>query len=210
MHLPPPLDRLDGPPLSLPRGLDAVSERYWRLGPRLRAVVALVAIISLAVGVAGLVGRSPWGGSVEVTVAARGLPAGHVLTEGDLRTVPWPEGLVPQDAVTGSVVGTLVGVLPEGAVLTEAHLGRGGLGALVKKGRAAVAIPLDLVAEHTLGAVLDVVGTDGRGGVRTLAQRARVLAADGDHLWLEVDTADAAAVAGAARDRSATAVVHRS
>lgn len=208
MHLPELFDRLDGPPLSLPRGLDAASERYWRLGPRVRTAVTVVAVVGLAVSAAAVVGRSPWGAPVDVTVAARGLPAGHVLAEEDLRTVARPEGLVPQDAVTGRVEGTLVGVLPEGAVLTEAHLGRGGQGALVADGRAAVAVPLDLLAEHTVGAVLDVVGTDGHGGVRTLAPDARVLSADEDHLWLEVDRADAAAVAAAARDRSATAVVH--
>lgn len=208
MHLPSAFDRLSGPPLSLPRGLDVLSEHYWRLGPRRRAALVGIAVVSLVVLVPTQLARSPWGEPVDVAVAARDLPAGHTLGEGDLRTVRWPDGLVPDAAVTADARGTLTGLLPRGAVLTESHLGDGGHGALVTDGRVAVALPLDLVPEHAVGAVLDVVGTDGQGGARTLATAARVVAVDDAHLWVELDRAHAADVAAAVRNHAATAVVH--
>jgi Flp pilus assembly protein CpaB len=208
MRTPPLLDRLDGPPLSLPRFLDALSERYWHLGPRRRAVVGAAVLVAPAVLWSVAAGGSEWGDPVDVVVATRQLPAGHDLVAGDLAMTRRPEALVPDGAAATAAEGTLVGVLPKGAVLTEAHLGDGGHGALVAAGRVAVAFPLDLLPEHTVGAVLDLVGTDGQGGARTLATAARVLAADEHHLWVEVDRADAAVVAAAARDGSAAAVVH--
>ncbi len=209
MRLPPLLDRLDGPPPSLPRVVDRCSEHYWGLGPRHRVALGMVVALLLLLVVTALLGRSPWGEPVEVTVAGRDLAPGETVSEDDVSRTRWPAGLVPEGAVRGSVEGTLVGVLPAGAVLTEAHLGEGGRGALVAEGRVALAVPHDLLAEHTVGALVDLVGPDGGGGARTLATGARVLAVDDLHVWLEVDPAEAPDAAAATQQGTLATVVRR-
>lgn len=211
MRLPTLLPPLDGPPPSLPRALDLASERWWGLPPRARMLLAgLVAGVLVLITVApGL----PRAGStaVEVAVAARDLPAGHELSSGDLRSERRPAELLPTGATAPGATGTLTSALPRGAVLTDEHLGTGGIGALLGEGRAAVAVPADLIADPRAGVAVELVATDDPGG-STGASPApgRILRVDAEHVWVEVDASRAGTVAAAATRRSIAVVVRPS
>jgi hypothetical protein len=201
------LDRLDGPPLRLPRTLDAVSERWWALTPRLRAVLALLAVGLLVLTLGGRLARPSHGPPVEVAVATRDLPPGHRLEPGDLRPAAWPARLAPTAPLPADSEGVLTGALPEGGVLSAAHLDEGGLGALVGDGRAAVAVPVDLLPEHSPGTVLELVAVDAGDPLTRSTAEGRVLAVVAGHVWVEVGRAAAPGLAAAAHRGELTAVV---
>jgi hypothetical protein len=204
--LPPRL--LDGPPPSLPRPLDLVSERWWGLPVRVRALAAALAV-ALAVGVVALgAGRSAYGPPVTVTVAARDLAAGHELGPGDVTTRRWPRDLAPDGATRLEPAGTLLGPVPRGTPIGPAMVADGGVAALVDEGFAAVGLPASLLPPQSLGASLDLVATGPDGAARVLTQDARVLTADEQHVWVEVRARDAAEVASAGRTEALVAVLH--
>jgi Flp pilus assembly protein CpaB len=86
-----------------------------------RVVAACAAALAVWLTVTAL-SADPQGPSVEVVVMATDAPAGHVLSDGDLRIQPMPESLVP-----GGAAGTpgrwrghvLSGPVRAGAVLTD-------------------------------------------------------------------------------------------
>jgi pilus assembly protein CpaB len=205
-----PLTRiLDGAPLAAPAVLDRCSERWWSLPPRARfAVVGFASLVALAAGTAHLL-TSPWGAPVTVLVARHDLGIGHQVGPADVRRADWPAELVPDGAVldVGDAAGTILAAVPAGSILTDRHLGDGGLGTAVPVGRAAIALPIDLLPPLPAGATIDLVGADlDRRGV-PLASGATVLAADGVHVWVVVDHGEAADAAAAALAGTLTAVV---
>jgi pilus assembly protein CpaB len=189
----------------LPPWVDAVSEHWWSLSPRVRAVV----LTSLAIVALALVGRgatrSPWGPPMTVLVAAADVAPGSEVGPADVREARWPSRLVPADAFTGAPADVLPPgararwPVPAGSVLTARHLGAGMAG-LVGEGEAAVSVPRDELPAVAAGDVVDVIASDLEGRGTRVAAAARVLAADGAFLWLAVpsDRVTAVAAAGAA------------
>ncbi|MBW3561797.1 MAG: hypothetical protein KY437_04800 [Actinobacteria bacterium] len=188
---------LDGGPPTLPGALDAVAERWAALPPRVRfAVASAAAVVILLVAGAGAA-RSPWGPPVDVFVAARDLPAGHLLSSEDLRRVPWPAELAPTRTVPPEGRTLTVG-LPAGTPLGDAHLGDGGLASLLEQDEAAFPLPGGDVAELRAGQRVDLVAGDPGGAGLRLASEARVLTTAGDIAWIAVQRDEAPALAGAA------------
>lgn len=190
--------RLRGAPPALPTRLDRISERWWRTGPRMRAAVIVSLVIAVLAAGIGQAASSPWGPPTTARVAARDLGTGTVLGPGDLERRSWPVALLPSAAVDHDPLGaTLLAPLPAGSVLTEAHLGRDGLGAGLVAGDAAIAVPFELLTVATPGMHVDLVGVDLDGrGVR-LAGDATVLAVDMDEVWVTVPRDAAPDVAAA-------------
>lgn len=190
------------PPVALPAVVDAVSERWWGLPPRVRALaVALATVAALALLGRGAT-RSPWGPPTDVLVAVDDLPGGAPVTADLLRPARWPADLVPHDAVTSADLGPdvrLRGAVVAGAPVTRRQLAVG-LGGMVAEGHAAVAVPVDGLPHVDAGDAVDVVATGLDGVGRRVATAARVLAVDDAFLWLDVPTheVDAVAAAGAA------------
>jgi pilus assembly protein CpaB len=197
---------IDGAPFAAPALLDRASERWWQLPPRLRgALLAMGIVVALAAGTVHLA-ASPWGAPVTVLVATDDLVAGQRLHAGDVRRADWPAALVPEGAIR-EPNGTVVAPVPAGGVVTDRHVGDGGLGTMIPDGRAAVALPLELLPELPSGTQLDLVGADldTRGVV--LARGAVVIATDDLHVWLVVDRQEAADVAAATLTGAVTVVV---
>lgn len=203
-----PLRLLHGAPPALPSWLDRVSERWWRLGPRVRALLLTVLLVAgLAAGI-GQAASSPWGPPVTVTVAARDLGVGEVLGPGDTRRTGWPRDLVPDGAVGAAPIGdTVVAPVVAGGVLTEQHLSVAGLGGMVGEEQAAVAVPLELVPAATPAMRLDLVAVDLDGRGLRLAADATVLSVDAAHVWVAVQRAAAPDVAAAAGSGSLAVVI---
>lgn len=203
-----PLPRLTGAPPALPPLLDRASERWWRCSPRQRlASLLALALLGLAAGI-GQAAASPWGPPVTVHLASRDLAVGEVLTTSDTRRGSWPRDLVPPQAVTAPQPGaTIVAPLPAGSVLTDAHLGEGGLHTLLRPGYAAVALDVEVLPGADPGLRLDLVGVDVEGRGVTLAQDATVLLVDAGQLWVEVPRAVAGPVAAATRTGALAVVV---
>jgi hypothetical protein len=116
-------------------------------------------------------------------------------------------GARPVRARTPDAEGHLTGLLPQGAVLTEGHLGTGGLSALVAEGRAAVALPADLVPDPQPGTRLELVVTDGPHATHDSMGTARILRVDAEHVWVDVEAARAGPLAAAATRRAVAVVV---
>lgn len=200
--------RLDGPPPVLPAGLDRLSERWWSLRPRHRAIaIVLLAAVVVLVGPLRLA-ASPHGPPTTVLVATRDLPVGHDLTADDLRTATWPRDLVP-DGATTQARGTVTGPLPRGAVATSAHLAPPGSGvaAAVPEGRVAVTIPAELLPPLPAGASLDLVAPDPDGTPRVVATDATVVTDDGTLVWVALAPPEAPAVAAAAAREQIVAIL---
>ena len=195
------LPRLPGPPFRLPRVADRIAEGWWRLTPRARALLATSALVALLAAMLLRVALSPYGPPVTVLVADRALAAGTTPTPSDVTTARWPAGLVPSGvpATRAELAGArlTVGVLP-GTVLTREHLHDDGPLADLAPGAAAVPVPATLLRGAATGARLDLVAVSGDGSGRTLARDARVLAVDGDVVWVELPRDRAADVAAAA------------
>lgn len=213
-RLPRPPRRARGPrrwrhtaPVALPGALDAVSERWWRLPPRLRAVVVAVAMVTTL----ALVGRgattSAWGAPRQVLVLVADLPAGAAVGPADVERVAWPDDLVPPDAVTELPADARVRApTTADSVLTARHLASG-LAGLLSDGEAAVPVPLDGLPDVAAGDVVDVVTATPDGTGHRAASAARVVAVDATSLWLAVDADRVDAVAAAAASGRVTLAV---
>ncbi|MFP4634247.1 MAG: hypothetical protein ACLFRD_00160 [Nitriliruptoraceae bacterium] len=197
----------DGPPLALPRSLDGLVERWWAARPRSRVVVAVVLSLALVVTVATRTAGSPHGAPATVLIATEQLLPGDALHGGVVRRASWPSELVPDDAVT-EATGSVAALVPAGGVVTEHHLGDGGLAAGVPPDRVAATVPLELLPQLSTGTRLDVIGADTDGSPRTLADDAVVVGADDTDVWLAVDP-DAGAMVSAAAAQGSIAVVVR-
>lgn len=137
---------LQGPYPALPRPLDAASERWSSLRPRVRVVVAALAIAMSAVGVEVRVQAAEhrWGGPpIPVYVATDDLAVGAPLT--GLRRVTLPPDAAPAAALTQppSDAAVLALALPDGAVVTARHVDPRGPAAGLDDGLRAVPIPVE-------------------------------------------------------------------
>lgn len=171
------LQGLNGPPLSLARPLDRVSEWWWRLPPRGRALTVIAALMTAVLFGSANLARSPYGPEVSVFVATRDLPAGHQLAANDLRREAWPQKLVPHAPLT-SPEGRLGSALPAGTVATLAHLAEEGIAAGLVEGYAAVAVAADLLPLLGVGNRATLVHRDIDGHATVLTTDAQVLALD--------------------------------
>lgn len=200
------LSHLEGAPFALPSILDRASERWWARSPRTRFVLVGSAL-ALAV-LAGLshAAATPYGPPSTVHVATRDLPIGHEVSPGDLRRADWPLELIPADATTDPG-GRLTAPLPAGAVLTDGHLGSGGIAGLLPPGTVGVPLPTGSIPALTPGQRVDVVGRDVQGVGLVLARGARVIAVEAEEVWLAVTRESAPDVAAAAPTGTVSVVV---
>lgn len=209
MRTPPTfrLPWLDGPPPALPRPLDELAERWWAARPRTR--LAIVVATALAVALASLAQTvgAPHGPPVTVLVAAEELRPGDPLHSTAVSRESWPAELVPDGALTVAE-GTLAALVPVGAVVTERHLGDGGLAAGISPDRVAVTVPLELLPRLATGTRVDVIGAAHDGSVRTLATDSVVVGEDDTDVWLAV-APDAGPAVSAAAAQGTVAVVIR-
>jgi pilus assembly protein CpaB len=163
--------------------------RAWRLVRRHRRLVA-AGLLAVAAGltVEAVEAEAPSG--VPVTVAARDLPAGQVLSASDLTSVVLAEAAVPDGTLAAPQLDgrALASPARRGEPLTDARLaGRGQLVA-TPPGTVAVPVPVSdpttlsmlgrgdavrVIAGSTVGDGLDVASGD---PARVLVQRAVVLA----------------------------------
>lgn len=201
---------LPGPPLRLPSVLDRVAEGWWRLTPRARSGIGVLAAVATVTVVLLRVLLSPYGPPVAVLVATRDLRSGDAVGTTDIAVARWPEDLVPPGALTDAAelaAVRLTSRVTTGSVLTASHVRDDGPLARLSSGRAAVAVPAELLHGILVEARVDLVGVAGDGSGRTLAQDSRVLAVEGDVTWLEVERERAADVAAAALRGTLSGVV---
>jgi len=187
---------LPGPPLPLPRALDALAEGWWAATPRARGALGLLLTLAMLAAAAGHATTTPYGPPTAVLVATRDLPPGRMLSDGDLRARSMPRDLVPEGALADAE-GVLAAMLPRGAVATERHLGDGGWASGLPADRAAVAVAADQLPRLTAGSRVALVGSDLDGRATTLGRDAVVLAVDADAVWFSVDLAEAVDVTAA-------------
>ena len=206
MPRPALFDRLDGAPFALPRGLDRCSERWWALAPRQRFVAVVALIVLIVTGGVSHVAATPYGPPVTVLIAAHDLSVGQVLAPGDVRRANWPEGLIPDGALTDAS-GRLAAPLPTGSVLTDRHLTESGVAALLPAGTVAVPLPIEAIPTIEPGQWVDLIGRDVQGIGGVLARDASVLSADGEDVWVAVQREEAPDVAAAAATGTITVVV---
>jgi hypothetical protein len=149
--------RLQGPPLVLPAALDRLSERWWSLTPRMRTLLVVVAGAVLIGGAQWRVAEAQrrWGGPPRrALIAVRDAAAGQTP---QLRPARLPPALVPRDApqrVDDDV--RLALALPEGAVLTRAHVSPRGPAAGLDHDLRVVPIPVDPGWDVRPGSRVDV------------------------------------------------------
>ncbi len=206
MPRPALLDRLDGSPFALPRSLDRCSELWWSRSPRQRfAIVVALVILTVAGGISH-VAATPYGPPATVLVAAQDLGVGHELGPTDVRPTSWPEGLIPDGAVTDAA-GRLGAPLPAGSVLTDRHLAHDGIAALLPAGTVAVPLPVEAIPAIEPGQWVDLIGRDVQGAGGVLARDAQVLSTDTVDVWVAVQRDQAPDVAAAATTGTITVVV---
>lgn len=206
MPRPALLDRLDGSPFALPRGLDRLSEGWWSLSPRRRFVTLVILVVMTVTGGISHVAATPYGPPAAVLVAVEDLAVGHELSPTDVHRTSWPVGLLPDGAVTDAT-GRLAAPLPAGSVLTDRHLASGGIAALLPTGTVAVPLPTAAIPAIEPGEWIDLIGRDVQGTGGVLARDAQVLSADGVDVWVAVSREQAPAVAAAAATGTITIVV---
>lgn len=151
---------------------DPVDGRLIRLlRPVRRAVLArrrlLAAVLAAAAVAAGLRAASePPPPTVAVRVAARDVPAGTVLTPGDLTTAAFAVGSVPDDLAAAAVGRVLASPLRRGEPVTDVRL----VGPVLSEGHPGrVALPVRLpdagmAGLLRVGDLIDLVAADPQGG----------------------------------------------
>lgn len=136
---------LRGPHVRLPRPLDACSEWWSRRPPRMRMLTGAVMVVAalLALDARGRAVDARWGGPPRtVLVATQGMSVGDPLSS--VRIAHLPPAAVPPGALAqlhGEPVLALA--LPEGAVVTRAHVDARGPAAGLPDGMRAVPVPTE-------------------------------------------------------------------
>jgi Flp pilus assembly protein CpaB len=183
----------------LPQTRRPVQLRRQRPGLR-RWLSAGIVALAVAFGLHALAPAPP--AHVPVLVAARDLPAGHRLQDGDLRVAAWAPGSVPEGRRSSSAaaVGRLTaGPLPRGAPVTDAGLV--GPGLLLGQPSDVLAVPVRISAGSVAGLVsrgdrVDVISTVTSetvvAGALVLAEPAQPAAGSGAGLDLGAAEADGA------------------
>jgi hypothetical protein len=135
---------LHGPHLRLPRPLDAASEWWSGRPPRLRMLAGALIVVTVLVGLDARTRAidARWGGPAQpVLVATADLSVGD---EAQTRLRRLPPAAIPPGAVDDVEPGAALALaLPEGAVLTAAHLDQRGAAAGLPAGMRAVPIPTE-------------------------------------------------------------------
>lgn len=153
-----PAGRLRGPYPAFVRPLDAVFERWARLRPRVRLLVVVLGVVALALSMQARVTRAEqrWGGGARTVLVATGdVPVG--ATEPAVEAVQLPPAAVPPGALAELPDGAAVALaLPEGSVLTQAHVDPRGPVAGLAPGLRAVPVPVEEGWGVTAGAWVDV------------------------------------------------------
>ena len=191
--------RLSGPLPHLPARVDALSDTWWGLPPRLRVGVVAFACVLVASLPMLRTARSAWGPPVTVIVAAEDLPAGTALDASAVTRVQRPADVLPPD-VLAEVSGVLTVPVMAGTVLTERHRAPT-VAALVGAGEVAVPVPADMQPAVSPGSVIDLLSAGFDGAGRTIAAGGRVVQVDGSWIWVAVQASAAADVAAAALDQ---------
>lgn len=141
--------------------------------------------------------------AVPVVVAARQLPVGHRLVDGDLRVRDQPAQAVPVGALTGTSAAldrTVVAPLAEGEPVTSLDLRTSALLAGLAEGTVAVFLPLSEPAVAAALEAADLVDVHSPVDGSVVVARALVLRAGAGEqpgVWLSVDPAGAQALAAA-------------
>jgi Flp pilus assembly protein CpaB len=195
------LPQLLGAPFRLPGVADRIAEGWWRLAPRARLALGVLAVVLALATVLLRIALSPYGPPVPVLVAAVDLTEGAVPGSSDVVAARWPRDLLPPaaPATRADLAGSRLAVgVTAGTVLTLRHVRDDGPLADLAAGGAAVPVPAGLLRGAEAGVLLDLVTVAGDGSGRTVARDVRVLAVDGDTVWVEVLRERAADVAAAA------------
>jgi hypothetical protein len=173
--------RLQGPPAALPAALDRCSELWWRLTPRARMAVAVLALAALVLVCELRVAqaRERWGGPPRrALIAVRDSAVGEPP---QVRAVRLPPAMVPPDAPQQiSADGRLAFALPEGAVLTRGHLSARGPAAGLRSDLRVVPIPAEPGWNVRAGGWVDVWTLAAPGQSTQIARRRPVVAITGD------------------------------
>lgn len=168
---------LQGPPVALPAVIDRCSEHWWRLSPRSRAALVLLALIALVTAGELRVAlvRHQWDGPPRrALVATTDVAVGHAP---QVRAVRLPPALVPVNAPQHVAEGTrLAFALPEGTVLTRAHLSARGPAAGLSQDLRVVPVPVDPGWDVRAGGWVDVWALSSPGGSTRIAEHRPVLA----------------------------------
>ena len=148
---------------------------------RRRLLAALLTAVAVAAGLQAAAAPPP--ARVPVTVAARDLPSGAVLTDADVRTVGFAPGSVPEGAVADAAGRTLAAPLRAGEPVTDLRL----VGPALTEGYPGLAaVPVRLpdagvAGLLTVGDRVDLVAADPQGGAASVvAAGAPVLALPAD------------------------------
>ena len=138
----------------------------WR-----RLIAATLVTLAVAMALATTSAGVP---PSHIPVAARDLPAGHVLTSDDLKLARVPASDLPPAELEDLVGGTLAVGLPPGTPVTNSMLMGEGLVASAPEGYTVISVPVSTPAELTpVGSTVDLYAPPGEG------DREAVLVADG-------------------------------
>lgn len=190
----------------------------WR---RLITAALLALCLALVVSAIGSSGRVL---PTELLVAASDLPAGHRLTEDDVRKIPAPAGVVPEDQAIDMASGQRLSIsLPEGTPITQSMLIGPTLVDGLPEGTVIVPVYLSTPAELTpAGSKVDLWSSDETGTAILAATDATILAfsevdassgflSTGDNLtyaYVAIDAEQATLVLGISARTPLLAVLH--
>lgn len=157
---------------------DALTRVRRRVLRRRRPLAVLLAAGAVAATLHTLAPPPP--ASTAVRVAARDLPAGHVLEESDLADAEVPPGVVPEGAVAAPEGRVLAAPLRAGEAVTDVRLVGEGLASAQPPGTVALPVRLSDAGQAALltaGDRITLVATDAQAGTAApLADDALVLA----------------------------------
>lgn len=152
------------------------------------------------------------GNLVLVTVAAKPLTAGEMVTADEISRESWPQQLLPQDSLEPSPVGKVIAAnVPTGVPLTSTFFAEravGGPAARLRPGERGIAIPV--VADTptlTIGDWIDLYASDpssSSGPADVVATGLRIVDVRSDAIIAAGPEADVRAVAGVGADRLTT------
>lgn len=165
-------DLLHGPHLRLPRALDALSDWWSGLRPRVRMVAGLLAVVGVTLALDARVRDidARWGGApVTAVVAAQDLAVGDAATTQRVRL---PPAALPPGALTAVPDSAILALAaPRGTVLTSRHVDPRGPAAGLAAGMRVIPIPTEAGWGVVAGAWVDVwVLGDGEQPARLVAR----------------------------------------
>lgn len=192
----------------------------WRWRPLITA--ALVALcVAFAVASIGSSGRVT---PAQLLVADGDMPAGHVLSDSDVRLVQAPSGTIPEDLVPDDIAGRRLSVgLREGTPVTESMLIGPTLIDSAPDGTVILSVSLATPKELVpVGSTVDLWATDESGAAYQAASSATIMAfseatnsstfgrdtVELTHAYIAVADDDATFVLGINAGKPLFAVVH--